>query len=72
MANTFIVFNKKSSKKNGKTKLTPIMEMIVFEIVSLKTGTWSVTARSHLQSLVVIDMHKNYIKQPNYEFGHKS
>lgn len=66
MANTFIVFNKKSSKKNGKTKLTPIMEMIVFEIVSLKTGTWSVTARSHLQSLVVIDMHKIYIKQDSH------
>lgn len=46
--------------------------MTVFEIGSSKTGTWSVTARSHLQSLVVIDMHKNYIKQPNYEFGHKS
>lgn len=46
--------------------------MIVFEIGSSKTGTWSVTARSHLQSLVVIDMHKNDIKQPNYEFGHKS
>lgn len=86
MAKNFILFNKKSSIPllyavyatvklqitMARPNLHLTMEMIVFETVLLRMGTRSVTARTNLQTLVVVYMHKNYIKQPNYEFGRKS